>query len=482
MLVIEVEFLNGTYRADPDGLAPTGRLREGEWPPAPLRLFAALVAADGTRDRCRHTDGSELTFLERCSPPKIFASPGDRVAHQPLNDRYVVKAGVTRKDAHQKDPQEYVGRIGAAIRPGVRMSPASPRVVYAWDVEVPPAVLPALALRAARVGYLGTADSPVRVTVGDVAPDGPLPEEPYVPDVDGDVAIGVPQAGVLTALDEHFDRWTELGPSVSRFQSPGLRRLASYRSPGRGKGSTVPMPTVIWARLDVPVPGRRLSAVTGAFKKALLDRYPSAREDVPAVLHGHGFAGDRYELARFLGLVDVGGRHSRGRIHGLALWLPPQTENAVADSCREALARVSAAGLTGPGFSTLPLLSESQDWPWSAHRYRWTQSARRWATAVPAIYERRVRPLSLEDVAQWCEHAGLPSPAAFRAARNPFITGGLRLSPVEVNRPDRSDLPKLPYCHLELLFESAIEGPVVIGSGRQRGFGLCAPVVSRGHG
>ena len=34
----------------------------------------------------------------------------------------------------------------------------------------------------------------------------------------------------------------------------------------------------------------------------------------------------------------------------------------------------------------------------------------------------------------------------------------------------------LPYSHVELRFAQAISGPVVIGSGRQRGFGLCVPV------
>ena len=60
MLVVSAELLHGTFRGDADGAANTGRLSRGEWPPAPFRLFAALVAADGTRERCRVTDGAEL--------------------------------------------------------------------------------------------------------------------------------------------------------------------------------------------------------------------------------------------------------------------------------------------------------------------------------------------------------------------------------------------------------------------------------------
>ena len=64
MLAISVELLHGTFRGDPDGTANTGQLTRGEWPPSPTRLFAALVAADGTRDRCRVTDGAELAWFE----------------------------------------------------------------------------------------------------------------------------------------------------------------------------------------------------------------------------------------------------------------------------------------------------------------------------------------------------------------------------------------------------------------------------------
>ena len=47
----------------------------------------------------------------------------------------------------------------------------------------------------------------------------------------------------------------------------------------------------------------------------------SIHGEPPAVLHGHGFSTSGYELAHFLALPDVGYRRSRGRLHGLALWL-----------------------------------------------------------------------------------------------------------------------------------------------------------------
>ena len=161
MLAISVELLHGTFRGDPDGTANTGRLSRGEWPPSPARLFAAFVAADGTGEACRVTDGTELKWLEQLPPPVIYADV--EPCHQPLQPRYVVQhGGAAAKGSHH----EYVGRTGVLSRAGVRVAPRSASVVYSWEGGAPgDAILDALRRRAARVGYLGSSDSPVRVRV-----------------------------------------------------------------------------------------------------------------------------------------------------------------------------------------------------------------------------------------------------------------------------------------------------------------------------
>ena len=126
--------------------------------------------------------------------------------------------------------------------------------------------------------------------------------------------------------------------------------------------------------------------------------------------------------------------------------------------------------LTGRGVDVaVARRDDDEERPLAANPKRWLRRSRAWVTAFPAIHERR-RTLDLAEVARWCRHAGLPEPAAFRSARTPLAPGALDLAPVEVNRPGR---PALPYSHVELRFAEAVAGPVVIGSGRQRGFGLC---------
>lgn len=465
MLAISVELLHGTFRGDPDGTANTGNLTRGEWPPAPSRLFAALVAADGTGPRCRVTDGSELEWFERLPPPVIHADASP--CHQALQPRYVV---LPPKSVVKSAHLEYIGRKGGKIRPGVRVTPRHPRIIYRWDAESPPEVAEALKRRAARIGYLGAADSPVRVRVSTGMADLPAGAgNAFVPDPAGDLAISVPEEGDLQLLDSMYEAWVEHGADISRAQFPALRHQVGYRSPSAGteedRGSVV-----AWLRLEKAVSGRRVSALTGLFKEAVLSRHQQIHGEPPPILHGHGFRRKGFDLARYLALPDVGYPRSRGRIHGLALWLPPGSGAATRARARNAA--LSIRRLTGRALDVAvrPWMDEGR--PIAASPRRWTRTARCWVTAFPAVHERRVQ-LDLDEVSRWCAHAGLPRPTAFRSAQCPLVSGGVDLAPAEVNRPGR---PGLPYSHIQVWFEVPVTGPVVLGSARQRGLGLCVEV------
>ena len=465
MLSISVELLHGTFRGDPDGTANTGRLTRGEWPPSPARLFAAFVAADGTGEACRVTDGTELEWFEQLPPPVICADP--QPFHQSLQARYVVQHGGPRAGGSH---HEYVGRSGPLSRGGVRVVPRSPQVVYSWEREAPEdAILEALRRRAARVGYLGSSDSPVRVRVTTRMPPSLVAADAFVPDREGDMVINVARTGDIRRWDHLYEQWTVRGASVSRSQSPALTHPSRYRSPLSDEPQDMGE-VAAWLRLGAAVSGRRVAAVTALFKEAVLSQHQRLHGTPPPVLHGHGFSGTGYELARYLALPDVGYRRSQGRIHGLALWLPPGCDSMVRRMARDAARSVPL--LRGRGVEVAVAPRDDEERPVAAHPDRWLRSSRGWATAVPAIHERR-RPLDLAEVSRWCRHAGLPDPVDFRSARTPLASGALDLAPVEVNRPGR---PALPYSHVELWFEQAIPGPVVIGSGRQRGFGLCVPL------
>ncbi|MXV89018.1 MAG: type I-U CRISPR-associated protein Cas5/Cas6 [Acidimicrobiales bacterium] len=469
MLTATVEFLHGTFRADPDGTAHTGRLPHGEWPPAPSRLFDALVAADGTGERCRHTDGSELGVLETAPCPSIEASV--QAHHQQLNDRFVV---LQRGGSVTKQQQEYVARTAALVRPGVRVSPRVSTVLYRWPIEIDDGKLRALQVRAARIGYLGCADSPVRVRIERLSDTAASGAEVFEPDEAGDVAIGVPAPGRVQMLDAAFAAWTEHGTSVGRSQYPALATKTTYRSPSVKEGTAAHGRVVAALILRPAVSGRRVAAVAATFKAAVLRRFQDHHgEEPPGVLHGHGFEKTGYHLARYLSLPDVGHAHARGRIHAVALWLPPECDETIGTAVREAVHSIRRLG--GQGVDVSAEAWDGQRRPLAARPGRWTRPSRRWVTVFPAIHERHV-PLTLDEIGRWCRHAGLPQPVSFRSSRSPLLKGSASLAPTEVHRPGK---PRRPYSHVELQFDEPVAGPVVIGSGRQRGFGLCLPVGDR---
>lgn len=476
MLTVSVELLHCTYRGDPNGTANTGQLSRGEWPPSPARLFAALVAADGTRDKCcwKKTDGKELEWFEQLPPPIIFAETSPiYLHHQALLPRYVVRygTGLSGGKNNLNSQQEYINRTSTLVRPGVRVSTRHSVIMYRWDVEIPDdSTLTALKYRAARVGYLGTSDSPVRVRFVDKYSLDTDSADAFFPDDRGQIYINIAKSGDLKILDALYDLWQENGASISRSQFPALGQEFRYRTSSLSDTFDQEGEIVARLRLSPAISGRRISMVTHLFKQSVLSHYQQIFGEPPQALHGHGYHGKGYETARYLALSDVGYQRSRGRIHGIALWMPPQSTSV--ERMRSRVATYAIRRLKSNIINAQVEPHTDGDRPIAANSWRWRGPSKEWVTAFPAIHERHHR-VDLSEVSRWCRHAGLPEPIAVQSSRTPMVTGGVDLAPTEVNRPHR---PVLPYSHIWIRFEKKVTGPIVIGSGRQRGFGLCVPL------
>jgi len=480
MLALEVEFLHGTFRGSSDdlALAGTGEI-SGEWPPSPARLFAALVAADGTRDRCRFTDGAELRFLEDQPPPQIYADRRSHVERSPLIDRYVVVNARAKSGA----VQEYVGRTASLARGGARLSPRHPRVVYVWDASAPGAILEGLERRCSRIGYLGCSDSPVRVRVFGDFSENELPGDRWVPDPDGDAIVSVPFPGLVEILDEIYDTFTTV-PSGTITWAPRRSsypiRYRRYRSPEAPVDPHRAPVTPIWLRFDGSIPGRRILRVTETLRRAVLDLYQRLvagdGNPLPPILTGHGLSGSRYSQVSWLALPDVGHPHSRGRIFGAAILIPDDAPDEVAAGLFHVVRSLDRLVLPG-SFDVGVAPHGGERRPWAAHPVRWTAPAERFVSAFPVVHERFARPRpTLQDITQWCTNAGLPEPVEFQLAREPMVPGGVDLHPREARRKSTE---RRPFSHLLLTFAEPVVGPVVIGAGRRFGLGLMAPLPLR---
>ena len=463
MLAVEIELLFGTYRADPSGDALTDR-GTGEWPPGPARLLAALIDAGGASGR----DAPELIAFAAAGPPIIYADPDPH--SQPLHGRYVVM-NARRKGTHQ----EYIGRKGTLKRPGARMAPRDRQIVFLYpDFSPDTDILAALQRRAARVGYLGCADSPVAMDIKPVPtrPSGPA----FVPDPEGSVLVNTHTNGQVAIWCAAFDAWAQRGINRRRF--PALRHQTAYRHPHDPDPQNNEGRVLAWVRFANTVPGRRVAAVANAFKRAVYSRYQELYDCVPpSWFHGHDVSksGGDWQLARFLPLPNVGNRYADGRIHGAALWMPSDVDEVEARRVTGAARSVSYLACITEGLALVDR-QDRRSRAWATNPDRWTGPSRQWASAFPVVSDRHgpMRLLSAADVGRWCRQARLPEPIAARVSRTPLMPGAVDLSQPETARPGHAQTR--PWAHVEIFFAEEVRGPVAIGAARSYGLGLCAPV------
>lgn len=471
MLVIRVELLFGTVRAgSADDIALTGDQPSGEWPLSPARLFAALVAGGGTESGVPADVGLAGLDLLTLTPPLIYASAGPEVCSTPLRPRFVP----IDENAKQGAVQDYPARVAQRVSPGVRLAPQTAELIYVWsEVDPTAAELAALRYRAARIPYLGCADSPAIVRVDTVMPPTTLPV--WKPDTGGTVALPVPDDGLLARLDDHYRRWRS-GEPVRRAWVP--TRILRYLDPGhqRRKGALPVAGRSLWLRFARPISGRWIVSVAETLRAAVLEHVTRRVGDesaVPDYLHGHlGQRGSGCHSARWVPLPTVGVPHADGRIRGAFVWLPPAATADEALTVQQAMREIHQ--LVAPGkFGTGVMMFDGTRWPWSSNPRRWTGPATRWISATPVVHERHTGgQLHLEEVQRWCDHAGLPSPCAHRESPTPLLEGTPNWSPFELSRDGRW---RGPRSYVEIEFDQPVAGPVVLGRGRGFGLGLCAP-------
>lgn len=469
MLVITVRLLHGTIRAgsaDDTAMATAGG--GGEWPPSPARVFSALVAADGTGERCQVTDGTELRTLENLGAPVIQADHDVETSN--LRPRYVVvdKAG-------DGTVQNYPGRSSTEVHPGTKMSPRTPRIHYVWSANLEPHELAALKRRAARIGYLGCADSPVQVSVGTAPPAGP--ETSWVPGT-GTTELPVAYPGFLDELDRAFASWSA-GEAMRRSWIPTQRE--HYGLATEAEAEATQQPTVIWLELERPLASWKVLRLTEALRAAVLDQADRLAPEgplgqrAPWQLHGHSIPEQiqtPYQLVRYLALPNVGHEHSDGAIHGAAVWIPPATQPATVELIRRAVAQIKR--LTSPGISVGIAVRGGAGGKRSTQPARWIGPSQRWFSATPVVAERGRRSgPSPSDVRDWFVHAGYPAPAVARISPVPSRPGVARLSGKDVHRSDRD---RHPFFWLDVKFVEPVAGPLCIGRSRSFGLGLLAPL------
>jgi CRISPR-associated protein Csb2 len=123
----------------------------------------------------------------------------------------------------------------------------------------------------------------------------------------------------------------------------------------------------------------------------------------------------------------------------------------------------------------------------------WTEPSTVWASVTPVVLDRHPKhdPSSAkgsereawrrevaDSIIASCERIGLPAPVSIDIDKTSWHRGAPRA------RPGPGGMPWLPtktgntkqQVHVLMEFDREVQGPVLIGAGRYRGYGLCKPL------
>ncbi len=463
MLAVRVELLRGVFEG---GHADDPQIPE--WPPSWMRVFSAFVDAAAVDDRW-----GILEQLEDEGPPVVRMSK----EHRNVRGAYVP----TNKAAPGKNTATLLERIGQE-RWWARSIPRIPLIEYVWgETEWSEGEIAELRVLARRIPYIGRSTSSAIVTCNDQESSHDLmslvPYRDVDPSVfDAETAMRVPFKGSVAALRRSYeskksgkggDPW-----EVGVWEDYGTLLTSEVKPEASTVEETVVL-KIIGSYLD----GRNTAAITRYVRMALMSRVgdPSV-----AALHGHKET-NQNQRVMVVGLPDVGHPHADGHLMGVGILLPELSRR---DLIRVAAALPAVGEIMDVKAGRLGVLhleritpSTESRMPYGLRTSRWTRPSARWSTVLPMVAERFIKPgdLIFDEVARMVDHAGLPRLKKLETwSKRPLIEGGVDLRPQDTLRK-RGDRARKPYFHATIELAESVYGPVVLGSMRTYGLGLCVP-------
>jgi CRISPR-associated protein Csb2 len=522
MFTLAIRYLNGWAMAAADG----ARKEHAEWPPHPDRLFMALAAAwfETGEDTA---EGKALRWLETQDPPSIAASDAESrhgkgsqrptTSYVPVNDaRTSRKVPITHRLDKLKD-------AGLSVLPEYRsrqprsfplVVPYNPVVHFIWTTSPTKEHRDALSNLASKVTHVGHSASLVQAWIER------SPVEPSWLPAEGITAqrLRVPHPGRLDLLARLCNRETILahadlsarlkqlkgkekkrmqetiterfGPSPPRSMRPEATRWIGYTRPDPKPSPEIPGslfdPRLLMFRLT----GKRLSLpatlkLTEALRGSLLASCP---EPIPEWFSGH--TADQQPTKKphiaIFPMPFVDDEHADGHIMGLGLAIPKTIDKAEAARCLEKFL-FDEVGLPAPHrlfagqwFECGIELENRERPPKNLQTYTWTRASYIWASATPVVLDRHFSgkdkwQQAAENVKDACERIGLPRPREVILQPVSLVEGvpHARDFPPTLRKKDGG---RRFHTHAVILFDEPVSGPVLIGAGRFRGYGLCRPM------
>lgn len=456
MLTIAIRYLTGRAAA-----TSVANRAEAEWPPHPGRLFMALVASWGESGRS-DLGRAALQWLEAQPAPALSASDADL----PEAVTFFVPVNDAKGEKLLPDTRHKAGRQFPTAIPDVDT------VFVTWREAEPSAEhRAALAEMVGNVGRVGRSSSLVQVWLAEESES----RTPTLVPTNGKAEhrLRIPTKGRFDQLEARFvaKAFPDAGAwhAYASPQPPSVEALS-----GSLAGDFLILKRSAGVRLGL----ESSLLLCAAFRGSVL---AAAGDAAPEVITGHSARNEptlRPHLA-FVPLPDVGHEHADGHLLGLAVVLPPDLSEEDRSACIAAVAQASDRPLVMGDVGEWRLESEppGESSRRALDQLAWTRPSTRWATVTPVVLDRfpKADGDAEATVALACERAGLPRPRDVIIVPVSPIVGvpAGRSFPAEAPRQGK---PRRWHTHAILTFDQPVAGPVLVGAGRFRGYGLCRPL------
>ena len=479
----------------------------GEWPPAPARVFQALVAGAARGRHVPDVAARALIILESLAPPVIAAPParrGQRVSmFVPNNDL----------DAVAGDPDR-VGEVRTKKAMQPRLLEGNASFLYAWPLPERGGDDAPISLASLADGLyqLGRGVDPAWAT-GETLDDEQLAARLCAhrgtvhrpTSGDGSIELAVPTGNSFASIVRRFEaalvRLQPAADGKTNFIQPPKPHFKMVRYDGKPalhlfelRSEREPAKLVPWATWRVVSLVERVRDTAAAALKLAL---PEREADIERVLVGRkrdgADAGRVEERVRFIPLPSIGHAHADQSIRRVLVQVP--ASSLAEDDILWALKGRPLLDAEPGELDDTTLAEVAGDD--MVERYR--VNAREWRSVTPlalgSTARHRIEPARRLDkaksaadreaeeraarhaVAQALRHAGVEASLVHaHVQREPFDTHGTRAERfAEGTRFARQTL-----WHVELELDREIRGPLVLGDGRFLGLGVMAPKVERG--
>lgn len=468
-----------------------------EWPPHPDRVFQALIAAWGERGEDEKEKAALKWIEEQDLPelviPKVLDHPESVSVFVPSNDIEASK-GEIKKDQY--------GDKKISILPGLRkrserffpsLHVGQQECHLVWSKTIPEDLVIPLTNICKAVQRIGHSSSFVSCRFSQTSPDVGNEHVRFKPVLEKSKRLGIPLRipgkGRLDTLWKNHH--AALKKTIPQYQAPPLANqklfIKKMEEPIEVSGDFSSDILVFRSIGNKKVNLIRTHHIINALRSSFMPWAEKEGEDVLRLFSGHETSGEpiREPHIAFIPLPFVDARYADGHILGLGVLFPVKADQELRESALQAIANALDEDLkiklTLGRMGVFEIQYDGGMLKQKALRVdTWVRASCYWDSVTPFVLDRMAR--KKKDLEEWtmnqvfeaCKYQGIPEPETVKVSAIPFVEG----CPTCFEYPHikRNDGTKRWMSHISISFRNAVSGPLVLGAGRYKGYGLFRPV------